>query len=148
MELGLQSAGTRPKAIEQWFALVMGLVLVVVGLLGFLVTGWEGAVTNTDHKLLGILDINPFHNIVHIGVGALWVVAGLWLIRPSAEGVTLAIGGVLVLTAVLGYLGFLDNLLSIDRPLAPANVLHLVAGLVALLFAGLRGLLFPQRDSG
>lgn len=139
MVLGLQSAGTRPKSVEQLFGLVVGIVLVVLGILGFFFTGFDRLFGDQGEALIGIFAINPFHNIVHIGVGALWIVAGLWLIRPSAEGVNLAIGGVLVLTAILGYLGFMEELLGIGTRLDPANFLHLIAGLVAVLFAGLRG---------
>jgi hypothetical protein len=79
------------------------------------------------------------HNIVHLGVGALWLLAAFVLTRPAAEGANLAIGGFYVLAAVLGYLGFLD-LLAISSGFGdPDFYLHLITGVVSLLFAGVLG---------
>lgn len=144
MQLGTR-AGRSPRAFAQTFALVAGAAYVLGGIGGFFVTGFSGWFAN-DSDAVFILEVNPFHNIVHIGVGALWLFAGVWLIRAGTEGVNLAIGGVYVLAAILGYLGFL-SILSIDGPFAPDNFLHLITGAVAVVFAGWAGLVNPRADA-
>ncbi len=125
--------------LPQQFALVAGLVYVAIGVIGFFPTGFNDWTVDTNERLLGIFAITPMHNIVHIGVGALWLLAAFVLTRPAAEGTNLAIGGFYVLAAVLGYLGFLD-LLAIEPGFGdPDFYLHLITGVVSLLFAGVLG---------
>ena len=56
----------------QRFAQVFGAVYVLVGLLGFAFTGFGDFAVPSDDKLL-LFGVNPLHNIVHLGVGALWL---------------------------------------------------------------------------
>ena len=67
----------------QRFAQVFGAVYLLVGLLGFLVTGFDGF-TEHDHSqtLLGFA-VNPLHNIVHILIGALGL--AMWKRSDSAR---------------------------------------------------------------
>ncbi len=135
--------GIKPKTgvgvLPQQFALVAGLVYVAIGVIGFFPTGFNSFTEPSGEKLLGIFAITPMHNIVHLGVGALWLLAAFVLTRPAAEGANLAIGGFYVLAAVLGYLGFLD-LLAISSGFGdPDFYLHLITGVVSLLFAGVLG---------
>jgi hypothetical protein len=125
--------------LPQQFALVAGLVYVAIGVIGFFSTGFNSFTEPTGEKLLGIFAITPMHNIVHLGVGALWLLAAFVLTRPATEGANLAIGGFYVLAAVLGYLGFLD-LLAISSGFGDLDFyLHLITGVVSLLFAGVLG---------
>ncbi len=141
---------SRRATVAQWAALSIGAAYVFAGAIGFAVTGFEGFVENTDDALIGF-DLNPFHNIVHLGIGALLL--GVALIRrpPIAEGALLG-GGLVYLLAA--FLGFADHLpiLSIDRALAPDNFLHLASGAGAFLL-GLIGALRtgagkPGQDPG
>jgi len=130
--------------IAKQFALIAGLVYVGIGVVGFVVTGFNNFTVPTNEALLGIFEITPMHNIVHAGVGALWLLAALALTRTGAEGVNFAIGGFYVLAAVLGYLGIL-RILGIDSGLGvPDFYLHLATGVVSLLFAGLIGSRQPE----
>lgn len=126
------------KSASQWFAFIAGVSYVGIGLIGFFITGFDSFTEVSGEKALGIFSINPFHNIVHIGVGALWLTAALLLTRPAAEGANFAIGGFYVLAAVLGYLGYL-NLVGIDAALDPVNFFHLISGVLSVLFSGLIG---------
>jgi len=55
---------------SQVLALVIGAAYVVVGLAGWLVTGFDDFATpNTGETLLGF-ELNPLHNIVHLVIGA------------------------------------------------------------------------------
>lgn len=125
----------RPRSLEQSFALVAGVGYVGIGAIGFLVTGFNAFAVNTEEALFGLFGINPFHNIVHLGVGAMWLLAALLLDSMGAEGVNFGIAGVYVLAAVLGFAGYLE-VLSISAGLAPDNFLHLLTGAITLAFAG------------
>jgi hypothetical protein len=114
---------------------VAGLVYVGIGVIGFFVTGFGNLTDTSTDALLGIFLINPFHNIVHIGIGSLWLLAGFVLSPAGTEGVNFAIGGIYLLAAVLGFLGYLA-MLNVGHHADPDNFLHLVSGLVPLLFAG------------
>lgn len=118
------------------FALVVGVVYVAIGVLGFFFTGFSHFTEMTGDSLFGIFHLTPFHNIVHIGIGALYLLAALALTAPAAEGVNLAVAGVLVLAAVLGYLGTLE-FLGVMPGFEPDFFLHLGLGLASLVFAGL-----------
>ncbi len=124
-----------PRTVAQSFALVAGLVYVLIGVAGFFVTGFNEFVGNSEETLL-IFEVNPFHNIVHIVIGGLWVATGLMLAPDAAQGVNFAIAGFYLLAAVAGFLGLgiLDDLLSIDGALHPDNFLHLATALAALPF--------------
>lgn len=126
-------------SLAKQFALLAGLVYVGIGVIGFFPTGFNNPTENTGEALFGIFAVTPMHNVVHLGVGALWLLAAFVLTRTAAEGTNLAIGGFYVLAAVLGYLGFLD-ILAVSAGLAdPDFYLHLITGVVSLLFAGLLG---------
>ncbi len=117
--------------MAQWGALVVGAAYLVAGVGGFAVTGFDGFVENTNDAFIGF-DLNPFHNIVHLGVGALLLGVALAPQSSLAEGALLG-GGLLYLLAA--FLGFIDNLqlLSITGALAPDNFLHLASGTAAFL---------------
>jgi hypothetical protein len=124
------------KAPVQRFALVVGAVYLLVGIVGFAVTGFSGLVANGDKALLGF-DLNPFHNIVHMVVGAILIAAARSEPADIAAGVSLGTGAVLLIAAGAGFTNNLQ-LLSINSATAADNGLHLVTGLAAVLF-GLLG---------
>ncbi|HEX2264146.1 MAG TPA: DUF4383 domain-containing protein [Pseudonocardiaceae bacterium] len=129
----IQSRG-RGRTLEQNFAVLAGLVYVTIGVLGFFWTGLFANFTEmTNEALFGIFLINPFHNIVHIAVGGLWLAAAFVLTPAGTEGVNFAIGGFYLLAAVLGFLGYL-SLVSIPSGNDADNWLHLLSGLAAVVF--------------
>lgn len=58
-------------------ATVFGAVYLLVGLLGFAVTGGVGFLATDGGLLLGIFAVNPLHNIAHLLIGAALLIAGL-----------------------------------------------------------------------
>jgi hypothetical protein len=119
----------------QRFAQVFGAVYVLVGLLGFAFTGFGDFAVPSDDKLL-LFGVNPLHNIVHLGVGALWLASSRS--EASARAVSTLIGGVYLVVGVLGLFvnGTSDlNILNINQP---DNVLHLASAALGLYF-GLAG---------
>ncbi|HKR48502.1 MAG TPA: DUF4383 domain-containing protein [Pseudonocardiaceae bacterium] len=129
----IQSRG-RSRTLEQNYALFAGAVYVAIGVIGFF---WTGLFTNfterTNEALFGIFYINPFHNLVHITLGAIWITAALVLTPVGTEGVNLAIGGFYLLAAILGFLGYL-SLASIPAGNDADNYLHLISALVTVVF--------------
>ena len=77
--------------------------------------------------------VNPFHNIVHIALGAFWLLAAFALTPAGTEGMNIAIGGIYLLATVLGWLG-LFALLSIPSGASGDNFLHLITALATFIF--------------
>jgi hypothetical protein len=87
------AAGTRSagRELPQLLALGFGAVYVVVGLLGFLVTGFSGfAEPNTNEHLLGF-ELNPFHNVGHLLTGMTGLLLGRTLGGARAYGWVLVV---------------------------------------------------------
>ena len=127
----LQSRPTR--TLEQNFSMIAGSVYVVGGIIGFFITGFANMTEMTNHAMFGVFMLNPYHNIVHIAIGSLWLLGAFALTPTGNEGLNVAIGGVYALATVIGYLCYL-SLLSIPSGLAGDNWLHLVSALAPLIF--------------
>ena len=124
------------RSPAQAFALVIGLTLVGAGILGFFYNASFGTGDGTSRDaVLGILDVNGWHNVVHIlsGVAGL-LVAGSY---PKSRGYALGLGAVYLLIALLGFLaGNHEELFNLIPVNSEDNVLHLLIG-VAGVWAGL-----------
>ena len=139
----IQSRG-QSRTLEQNYALLAGAVYVAIGVIGFF---WTGLFTNfterTNEALFGIFYINPFHNVVHLALGAIWIGAALVLTPAGTEGVNFAIAGFYLLAAILGFLGYL-SLVSVPGGNDPDNYLHLLTAVVTLVFGS--GILSAMRS--
>ncbi len=125
-------AGGGGQNITQVFALIVGLVYLVVGIVGFAVTGFTGLVTDGQDKLIGF-DLDVFHNVVHLAIGAIFIAVSRLNDAGIAQGVVIGGGLVYVLAGALGYLNELQ-ILSIDDTFAADNFLHLFSGIAAIAF--------------
>jgi hypothetical protein len=97
--------GTTERTRPQILAAVVGAVFLLIGILGFFVTGFENFASHTDKTLLGF-EVNPLHNIVHLLIGA----AGLVMAR------TLSLARVYGWLLVIAYgLTFLYGLWAVNR---------------------------------
>jgi Domain of unknown function (DUF4383) len=114
-----------------------GAFYVAIGVIGFFITGFGGALTG-EHgdSLLGI-SINQFHNLVHLGIGLLLLIMSLQKNAAAAEGAVMGVGLFYVVAFVIGVVAS-DNLTIIGMRGAddPANFFHLLSG-GALLVVGL-----------
>lgn len=126
-------ARKEPRTLEQNYSLIAGIVYILLGIIGFFVTGFANITEMTNHALFGVFLINPYHNIVHIALGGFWLLAAFALTPAGTEGLNLAIAGTYALAAVLGFLGYL-SLLSIPAGAAGDNWLHLLTAVVTLIF--------------
>lgn len=133
------NATGRGKTLPEMLALAFGAIYLLVGIVGFFVTGFDDFFAhNTEDKLL-IFEINGMHNVVHIVIG----VAGLLLSRTLAAARTygwlLAAGYGAAFVYGLVAIGETWDFLSIN---AADNVLHLLTALVGLVIA-----LMPVRNT-
>jgi hypothetical protein len=128
------TTGTRSP--NQLLGTVLGAVYVLIGLVGFAVTSGVGFASTTGDKLLGIFELNPLHNIVHIGVGAALLFAASRGPAFSAR-LNTAVGAVYFLVGVFGL--FVTDKSSNFLALNSAdNGLHFASSIV-LLAVGLMG---------
>ncbi len=120
------------RSPAQVFALVIGLTLVVAGIAGF----FYNASFDTGDDLprdavIGILDVNGWHNLFHIATG----VVGLALARTYDGGrlFALAGGGLYLVVAVVGFItGDGGEILGLIPVNTEDNLLHLLIGIAGL----------------
>lgn len=122
------------RSPAQLYALVFGVVLVAAGILGFFYNASfaTGDDTLTDRDaVLGILDVNGWHNVVHIATGLLLLaVAGSY---AKARTYALGLGGVYILVAVIGFIyGDGDSIFRLIPVNTEDNVFHLLIGVAGI----------------
>jgi hypothetical protein len=118
-------------------ATLFGAVYVLVGLLGFF---WVNDVPfagpgDGGNAILGIFEVNPLHNVVHLLIGAALLIAGAGT-AASARAANSTVGALYLLLGVVGF--FLTapdggrspiNFLSLN---VPDHILHLATALLLL----------------
>ena len=111
-------------------ATVFGAVYVLVGLLGFAVTGGVGFIATEGGLLLGIFQVNPLHNVAHLLIGAALLIAGL-VSATAAKTVNIVVGGAYLLLGIVGFFlaGTAANILALNTA---DHVLHLASAIVLL----------------
>lgn len=114
---------------------IFGATYVAIGLLGFVATGGVGFADTEGSNLLGIFEVNPLHNLVHLAIG----VALLLAFAAGARAVTLVAGMIGVVYIAVGVVGFFVG--STDSNILALNVtdhlLHLASGAFLVLAASL-----------
>ena len=112
--------------VQKTFALVVGLVLLIIGLWGlFIGTG----------NLWGAFGVNVLQSILHIIAGVFGVYVGT---KGDGSGFNVSIGWIGVILGILGFIpaighssgDLLNSLLNINPAI---TWLHLVVGVVALI---------------
>jgi len=111
------------------YAVVIGIVLTLVGIIGFFVKDPAG--------LMG-LHFNTIHNVIHLATGLIGLGAGLGGGEKGGKGYAKVFGVIYTLVAILGFAGiaYVVNLLMLNTTY---NVIHLVIGLLGLLAGFLGG---------
>ncbi len=118
------------KSPNRLLATVFGTVYLLIGLLGFAFTGGIDFFATEGGKIFGIFEVNIFHNVAHMLIGAALVIAGLSTVR-AARAVNTTIGGAYLLLGIVGLflIGSAANILAIN---AADNVLHFASAAVLL----------------
>jgi hypothetical protein len=118
-------------------AVLFGAVYVLVGLLGFF---WVNDVPfagpgDGGNAILGIFEVNPLHNLVHLLIGSALLIAGAGT-AASARAANSTVGALYLLLGIVGF--FLTapdggrspiNFLSLN---VPDHFLHLATALLLL----------------
>ena len=107
---------------NQTWAKVIGVILLLVGILGFFM----------GDSVFG-LGVNALHNIVHLVTGAIFAWAGFSASAP-AKKVNTWLGVIYVLVGIVGFFA-LQDLLMLN---AADNWLHIVIGVVSVAI-GMKG---------
>jgi hypothetical protein len=120
---------------------IFGIVYLLVGLAGFVVTGGVSFAATEGEPLI-VFDVNPLHNIVHLLIGAALLIAARSSVR-AAKGMNTTVGAVYLLVGILGLflVGSSANILALN---GADNVLHF-ASAILLLGVGLAADKSPQQ---
>lgn len=112
------------------YAVVVGLVLLLVGIIGFV----EG-----DKMLMG-LHFNFIHNSVHVVSGLVGLAAGLVGGQKGGRAFAQVFGVVYTIVAIIGFAGapvYIVTLLDLNIPMY--NYIHVTVGVLGLLAGFLGG---------
>ncbi len=108
---------------QKTFALILGVVLLLVGILGFI-----------DNPLVGdsgLFGTNTWQDVLHLIAGAFGIYVGT---KGNGPGFNMTIGWIGIVLGVLGFIGpiadLFASLLNINTAI---TVLHLAIGVVCLL---------------
>ena len=124
------------------YCLLAGAVLVIAGIIGFF---YEASFATGDsirtEDMFGVLAVNGWHNLVHIAIGALLLIAA----GSGARGAALFVGVLCIVLSVLGFIATsnsgIGSIAEHDAlfKLIPVNngdnVLHLILGITGLIAA-------------
>lgn len=113
------------------YAGLIGGVLVVAGILGFFYSSSFGDPGEVD-AVLGVLDVNAWHNLVHIASGALGVLA--FRSGPaSSRTYALVFGAIYIVVAIWGFaIGDGESILGFIPVNSEDNVLHAILGVLGI----------------
>jgi hypothetical protein len=132
MTASANSGTTRAgKTLPEILALAFGAIYLLVGIVGFFVTGFDKFFEHTDKHLL-FFEINGMHNVVHILIGVAGLVLARTLAGARTYGWLLAVGYGAAFVYGLIALGKDWDFLSLN---AADNGLHLATALVGLVIA-------------
>ncbi|MET0989969.1 MAG: DUF4383 domain-containing protein [Glaciihabitans sp.] len=111
-------------------ATIFGAVYLVVGLLGFTVTAGVGFFDTSGGLLLGLFEVNIFHNVAHLLIGAALFIAGISNVA-AARTTNTTIGAFYLILGIAGLflVGSSFNILAIN---AADNVLHFGSAVILL----------------
>jgi uncharacterized protein DUF4383 len=115
------------RSPTQLFALLIGATLVAAGIAGFFYSATFGSPGDVD-AVLGILDVNGWHNLVHIASGAI----GLAAVGSYTGSRTYALALAVVYTALAAW-GFIignhESILGFVPVNTEDNFLHVLIAL-------------------
>jgi hypothetical protein len=118
------------KSPNRLLATVFGAVYLLIGVLGFFVTSGVSFFATEGGFLLGLFEVNLFHNVAHLLIGAALLIAGLTSIRAS-KIVNSVVGAAYLLLGIIG-LFILDSAANILAINTADNILHLASAIILL----------------
>ena len=119
------------------FAYVFGAVYLIVGIVGFAVTGFNDF-ASAEGEVLLLFELNPLHNVVHLLIGiALLAAAGAG--EVTSRQITLLVGAVYAIVGVLGFFITGNETLNILALNLADNLLHVGTAIIAFVAASASG---------
>jgi hypothetical protein len=120
------------RSPAQVYAAVIGATLVVAGIIGFFYSASFATGDGTERDaVLGILDVNGWHNVVHIVTGALGLAVAASY--GGARAYAVGLGAVYLLVAALGFIaGDGEEIFNLIPVNTEDNVLHLLIGIAGV----------------
>ncbi len=110
------------------YATLVGGTLVIAGIIGFFYSSSFGSPGRVD-AVFGILDVNGWHNIVHIVTGGL----GLLVAGYAARQYALGLGVVYIAIAIWGFIiGDGHSILGFIPVNTEDNFLHVILGVLGV----------------
>ena len=110
------------------YATLVGGTLVIGGIIGFFYSSSFGSPGNVD-AVFGILDVNGWHNILHIVTGGLGLLAAGYAARQYALG----LGVVYIAIAIWGFIiGDGHSILGFIPVNTEDNFLHVILGVLGV----------------
>lgn len=135
------------KSPVQRFAAAFGIVYVVLGVVGALMTQGCPLLGACDKGIFGI-QLNMWHNLLHFGVGTGLLLAA-FLPSEVTKGVLLGLGSFFIVATGVGLTGALHEYASIPGGLGSLdNLLHAASTAAAFLGATLGAVSTPIEASG
>jgi hypothetical protein len=121
----------RDSSPARLYAGLIGAVLLVAGIIGFFYSSSFGSPGERD-AVLGILDVNGWHNLIHLLSGAAGLMA--FASGPRASRTyALVFGAVYLVVAIWGFvIGDGDSILGFIPVNTEDNILHLILGVLGL----------------
>ncbi len=118
------------KSPNRLLARVFGAGYLFVGVIGFTATSGVGFFDTTGGLVFGIFEVNVFHNVAHLLIGAALLIAGQSNAR-AAQTVNTVIGAAYLLLGIIGpfILNSSANILAMN---GADNALHLGSGVILL----------------
>jgi hypothetical protein len=118
----------------QVLGLAFGAIYLLVGIIGFFVTGFDSFAGNEQHEMLLLFMINPLHNVVHILIGVVGLALSRTLAGAKTFGLLLAAGYGLAFVYGVIAVGKDWDFLNIN---GADNVLHILSAVVGgVIYAG------------
>ena len=117
------------QSLNRLLGTVFGVVYLLVGLAGFAVTGGVCLVSTKGNPLI-LFEVNPLHNVIHLAIGAVLLLAARSSVM-AARAANTTVGAVYLLVGVLGLfiIGTSANILALNNA---DNVLHFSSALLLL----------------
>src|SRR3989344_426738 len=106
--------------VQKTYALILGLVLLVIGIWGFF-----------QPVILGLFGVNEFQSVLHVIAGLFGLYVGT---AGIGRGYNLTIGWIGVILGAAGFIpGVTDLLFSLLAINTEITILHLVIGVLSLV---------------
>jgi Domain of unknown function (DUF4383) len=117
----------------QVLGLAFGAIYLLVGIVGFFITGFDDFAGHTNETLI-VFRINPLHNIVHILIGVVGLALSRTLVGAKTFGLLLLVGYGAAFVYGLFATGRSWDILNLHWA---DNILHIASALVGgAIYAG------------